>query len=290
MSSSLVHLRKDGILIHKEDAAVLLSLEEALSVSKEIKDVLLFAEKKSKLEKLSHYISDWLHEIPAGVFSMGIDNGDPWEGPSHFVELTQAFLMAKSFVSQSLYKLVMEENTSVHLGSELPVDSVSWYEALHFCNRLSDLLGFEPCYEFRNGAVHFMVNNNGFRLPTEAEWYWAAHCGVASVYAGGDELERVSGWRKDSTHIPQVCAGAPNAFGLFDMSGLCFSWCYDSFAPFSMERKKNPVIVHETDVHKVCRGGAWNRSEWFSRIHFRCGMDAENGYDNVGIRLVRNAH
>lgn len=288
MSSPVVNIQEGGILIQKGNETLFLSLEDGLAVSEQIKETIALIQKKSKLEKLRHYISDLLQEIPTGVFSMGIDNGDPWEGPSHFVELTQRFMMAKSFVSQGWYKLVMEENPSVHVGSEFPVDSVTWYDALIFCNRLSELLGFDSCYEFQSGKVHFFPERNGFRLPTEAEWFWAAHCGLESMYAGGEELETVSGWRAENTSIPPLYSGKQNAFGLFDMSGMCFSWCFDSFLPFSMDRQKNPIVIEDTKTRKVCKGGAWNRSSWFSRIHFRCGMDAENGYDNVGIRIVRN--
>jgi formylglycine-generating enzyme required for sulfatase activity len=229
-----------------------------------------------------------MKKISASEFTMGIDNGDPFEGPSHFVELSHDFFLSSILIDQRLYKLIMDENPSFHQGIEQPVDSVSWFDALRFCNMLSSLMGFERCYDLSGAKVIWHQERNGFRLPTEAEWFCAAQAGEEYPYAGGDELSTVSSWKPQLLHAPLPQRGSPNGHGLHDMSGMCFSWCFDYFSPFEMNRCFDPIGPKEGDL-RVCRGGAWNRSAWFSRIAFRCGMDPMLRFDNVGIRLARNA-
>lgn len=288
MPSPKLHIRDGAIVLHLEEASSTMSVQEALEFSSLLASYAKEEQKKHKRKQLNEYIHALMVEIEPAVFSMGCDTTDPWEGPSHFVELTSGYAISSVLVSQRLYKLVMERNPSVHTGKDRPVDSVSWYDAIRFCNRLSEELGYELCYEQKDEQVIWHEGRNGFRLPTEAEWFYAARGGIETRYAGGDDLEEVSGWKNDQTKAPQPQSGKPNAFGIYDMSGMCFSWCFDKLGLFTMNRECNPSGPADGEL-RVCRGGAWNRNMWYSRLNFRCGMDPLRSFDNVGIRLVRSS-
>ena len=287
MSYPKLHIHDGAIVLRFEDTERTMSVQEALEFSSRLSSYAKEEQKKQKVKQLKEYLHALMIDIEPAVFSMGSDHGDPWEGPSHFVELTSGFSMSSILVSQRLYKLVTEENPSKHIGKERPLDSVSWFEAIRFCNRLSEELGYERCYEQKEDQVIWHKDRNGFRLPTEAEWYCAARGSADTQYSGGDDLTAVSGWQSDLTHAPQPQSGQPNAFGIYDMSGMCFSWCFDRLQLFTMTRKIDPVGLSNGDA-RVCRGGAWNRNAWYSRLSFRCGMNPLHSFDNVGIRLVRS--
>ncbi|MAA78955.1 MAG: hypothetical protein CL916_06815 [Deltaproteobacteria bacterium] len=287
MPSPKLHIHDGTIVLRFEEANLTMSVQEAFEFSSLLASCAQEEQKKQKAKQLKDYIHAFMVEVEAGVFAMGTDTGDPWEGPSHFVELTSGFSISSILVSQRLYKLVMERNPSKNLGKERPVDSVSWYDAILFCNRLSEELGYERCYEQKDEQVIWHKDRNGFRLPTEAEWFCAARGGIEAKYSGGDDLTTVSGWRSDLTQAPQPQSGKPNSFGIYDMSGMCFSWCFDGLELFTMSRKTDPTGAVNGDL-RVCRGGAWNRNAWYSRLSFRCGMNPMRSFDNVGIRLVRS--
>ena len=287
MPSPKLQIQDGAIVLCFQEKELTLTVQEALDLSSLLLSSAKEEQKKRKITQLNDYLHALMIQVHPEVFPMGIDNGDPWEGPSHFVELTSGYSMSSILVSQRLYKLVMEENPSHHIGKERPVDSVSWYDAIHFCNRLSQELGYERCYEQTDEEIVWHKDRNGFRLPTEAEWLYAARGGLETLYAGGDDLSLVSGWSKENTQAPLPQSGTPNSFGLYDMSGMCFSWCFDRFATFTMDRKIDP-IGPSSGMNRVCRGGAWNRNAWYSRLAFRSGMNPLHSYDNVGIRLVRN--
>ena len=287
MPTPNIYIHDGHIVLEAQETNISMTTKEALELSLLLSTYAKKEEKRSKLEILKEYVLACMKNIEPSTFPMGEDNGDSWEGPSHFVELSKGFSISSMLVSQRLYELVMDENPSRFHGSEQPVDTVSWYDAIRFCNRLSELLGYERCYDRRGDQFVWHQDKNGFRLPTEAEWFCAARGGMNTVYSGGDDLLSTSGWRSGLEQPPKPQSGNPNPFGLYDMSGLCFSWCFDHFDVFSMERLQDPKGP-EKGVQRVCRGGAWNRNAWYSRLSFRCGMDPKHHYNNVGIRLVQN--
>jgi formylglycine-generating enzyme required for sulfatase activity len=287
MSSPSINIQDGRIVLKQGSNRLSFSIEEGLTVATQLRQCAEEEQRKSKIDRLSKYIDEMMKRITASEFIMGVDNGDSYEGPSHFVEISKDFYISLILIDQRLYSLVMDENPSVHQGIEQPVDSVSWYDSLRFCNALSTLLGYERCYDMSAEKVIWHQDRNGFRLPTEAEWFTSAAAGENCTYAGGDDLSKVSSWKPQMSHAPASKNGIANGNGLFDMSGMCFSWCFDFFAPFEMSRQFDPIGPPDAE-QRVCRGGAWNRNAWFSRLAFRCGMDPMLRYDNVGIRLVRN--
>lgn len=287
MPNPNIHTLDGHILLEIDGGRSSMTTKEALKLAKALSEHAQEEERRVKLELLRTYVHACMKNVDACTFSMGEDNGDSFEGPSHFVDITNDFLISSVMVSQRLYELVIEENPSRFIGKEQPVDMVSWYDAIRFCNRLSELLGYERCYERHGDEFVWHQDRNGFRLPTEAEWFCAARAGIDSVYSGGNDLSSVSGWKERLEQPPTPQSGRPNSFGLYDMSGMCFSWCYDYFGLFSMERSIDPK-GQEEGKERVCRGGAWNRNAWFSRLSFRCGMDPMHHYNNISIRLARN--
>lgn len=155
------------------------------------------------------------------------------------------FCIAKTEVTQDFYEAVMGENPSQTKGAKMPVESVSWYDALVFCNKLSLLKGKTPCYKVKgsvnpddwgyiphNGLIiedkiEFSPEADGFRLPTMEEWDVAIRGGEKFTYSGSEDLDSVA-WTDCNSggKLHEVAQLKPNAFGIYDMSGNVFEWVW----------------------------------------------------------------
>ena len=200
--------------------------------------------------------------------------------------------MMTTEVTQKLYRYIMGTNPSKFKGENNPVECVSWYDAIYFCNKLSEKCGYTPVYSVggttdvakwnytphQKDSIYKDITQNtkadGFRLPTEAEWEYAAKGGQNYKYAGSDNIDEVA-WYSDNsgetTH--SVAQKKANGYGLYDMSGNVWEWCWDS----------------RDSGFRYYRGGSWYNSVANCSVSIRYYCYAYNRYDDNGFRVVRTA-
>ena len=241
--------------------------------------------------------------IPAGTFRMGDITGygtETDEHPVHDVTMTRSFLMSRTEVTQEQWAAVMGSAPSYFKGDGLPVEQVSWFDAVAYCNRLSLMEGFDTCYSGRGAGIACDFAANGYRLPTEAEWEYACRAGTKTDFSTGDMtgsgagydslLDRAAWYDKNSggkTHA--VGLKAPNAFGLFDMHGNVHEWCWDWYSStyYTANRVTDPRGP-ATGYQRVFRGGCLERRADHCRSALRyLSIYPYAGNYGSGFRVVR---
>ena len=201
--------------------------------------------------------------IPAGEFLMGSPDSDKDasddEKPQHRVRITQPFYLGVYQVTQGQYRAVTGANPSHFKGSDdLPVESVSWHDAIAFCNKLSEREGLKPYYQL-DAATR--SGGEGYRLPTEAEWEYACRAGSTTRYSFGDDAASLgeyawfNGNSGGKTH--PVGQKRPNAFGLYDMHGNVWEWCWDVYAAYNANSPGADPDGPSGASGRVIRGGCW---------------------------------
>lgn len=212
------------------------------------------------------------------------------------------FFISNIPVTQQIYEFVAGLNPSKMKDSNKPVESVSWYDAVIFCNKLSLCYNKKPCYSI-NGYFDFNVLKNdssewnslscdftadGFRLPSECEWEYAARGGIYNspfVYSGSDDINDVAWYGENSGITTHVSGGKrANALGIYDMSGNVEEWCWDWFAPYGSGRMTNyrgPV----SGSLKVKRGGSWLDDDVQCTVSFRGSSSPKGKGSNLGFRI-----
>ncbi len=199
---------------------------------------------ESEIATAEYVINSDLVLVPAGTFTMGDTRGVGYsrELPTHQVTLS-SFYIGKYEVTQGEYQAVMGTNPSYFSGSDKPVEQVTWYNAVEYCNARSIQEGLTPCYNTSTWACDFSAN--GYRLPTEAEWEYAAR-GASNnpdyLYAGSNDINSVA-WYGDnsSSTTHNVGTKAPNGLGIYDMSGNVYEWCNDWYGSYSSSAQTDPV-------------------------------------------------
>ncbi len=185
-----------------------------------------------------------------------------------------SFAIGKYPVTQALYKSVMGINPSYFLDDNNPVEYVSYYDAVEFCNRLSVKDGLEPCYFKSGNKMNLDFTKNGYRLPTEVEWKFAAKGGNKShdyTYSGSDDLDEVGWYVSNANNTHEVGQKKPNELGIYDMSGNVWEWCSGVFEDKS-----------------VIRGGSYNTSSIDCIISCRSKKFPTACNCNIGFRIVRS--
>lgn len=215
-------------------------------------------------------------KVEGGTFTMGASNDDPdafdIEMPAHQVTLTKGYAIGQTEVTQALWLAVMGSNPSSITGDlELPVEQVSWNNCQTFIAKLNELTG------------------RLFRLPTEAEWEFAAKGGNKShgyKYAGSDSFNDVA-WVKsncnETTH--PVGSKSPNELGLYDMSGNVWEWCQDKFSYYSSSAQVDPTGP-TAGYYYVIRGGGWRNEELYNKVTIRNAGLPSNTSPGLGLRLA----
>lgn len=216
-------------------------------------------------------LGDEMVSIPSGQIGLRDDRTErEWAVDIH------PFLLLKFPVTQDLYYEITQTRPSTFQGKRRPVETISWQEAVTFCNTLSKLMGLNTCYTFESGDIIFDHLSDGFRLPTEAEWEYACKAGRAGVRYG--ELNHIA-WYKDNsagaTH--DVGLKEPNAWGLYDMLGNVWEWCSD--------------IYDETvyGSYRIFRGGGWfDEERGCLSTNRRRSHPTSFKIDDLGFRIARN--
>jgi len=238
-------------------------------------------------------ISEKMVLIPSGAFMMGDarEEGDSDEVPVHEVTLN-SFYVCKFEVTQKEWLAVMGENPSTYVGEDHPVDKVSWYDAVRFCNKKSQLEGLKPCYTINAKTVSCDFKSDGYRLPTEAEWEYAAlgaDKAKTTRFAGSDNIEEVAWYSANADNQTHpVGVKQANELGLFDMSGNVWEWCWDWYGPYTQDEKDNPTGA-ASGTYRVRRGGSWLSQDPHCRITNRYLHNPGYSFTNVGFRVVRSA-
>jgi len=260
-------------------------------------------------KKLTNSLGMKLVRIEPGSFLMGStkaqidhlirlfpDNAGHWfedEQPQHAVKITRHFYLGAHQVTQGCYNTIMGSNPSHFTGADdLPVESVSWLDAIAFCNTLSEREKRTPFYRI-DGTEVTILDGNGYRLPTEAEWEYACRAGSSTVYPFGDNASALGtfAWytknSKNKTHA--VGRRLPNAWWIHDMLGNVWEWCVDCFDAnyYASSPDADPAgaSVYRASL-RVYRGGCWNSSPRRARSAIRCGGLPALKLNTLGFRLA----
>lgn len=263
--------------------------------------------------------NDGFIHVEGGTFTMGTDSGEEYERPAHRVTVS-SFYISDHEVTQAEYKSMRYSNPSQFKDDNRPVEKVNWYDAIYYCNKLSIKKGLTPCYKYNgesnpdkwsneytnyyginhdNNAVTCDWTANGYRLPTEAEWEFAARGGTKSKgykYSGSNNIDDVAWYDNNSgneTH--PVKQKKPNELGLYDMTGNVGEWVWDWYAVYPDGSETNPrgfsdgFYFFGAYVYRVNKGGSYVGNPNHVYISRRYGnITPWRTIESLGFRLVRN--
>ena len=247
----------------------------SIFIRKEKVDEYRIKQAKRNKKAIKQLLSQYFVPVDGGFYTMGCtieQKGlcDADESPAHRVSL-RSYFIGKTEVTQELWKLVMNNNPSHYKGDNLPVESFSWLEAHIFISTLNAAVGAK------------------YRLPTEAEWEFAARGGNKSGkyrFSGSDALEKVGWFGRNSggkTHPVGILES--NELGIYDMSGNVWEWVNDWYGDYGSNEETCP-IGQKFGCGRVIRGGSWNNNGGTCRTSNREMLLPQNGFSDLGFRLV----
>jgi formylglycine-generating enzyme required for sulfatase activity len=263
-----------------------------------------------------------MRNVPSGYFDMGCPASESerflTETPVHMVMLTKGFYIGEYPVTQELYEAVTGKNPSffkvAYVGEDkkkLPVETVSWFEALIFCNKLSVMEGLSPAYKINGSTdpdswgkvpesfvqawfkIQIVSDSTGYRLPTEAEWEYACRAGTSTPRYSTESLKDIAWYKENSSNrTHEVGLKTPNAWGLYDMLGnvneMCWDACYSGiYNGYPNKTLSDPWVMKYVGDAYMARGGAWKSQTAWIRSGFRNQIDIFVRADDVGFRVIR---
>ncbi len=254
------------------------------------------------MKRLEDFQNEYMIKVKGGKYK-----------PSFANELKEVFdiEVCKYPTTQKMWLEVMKNNPSEFKGDNKPIETVTWWQALEFCNKLSKKYGLEPVYDLsKSNQDKLMIkelggkivspdianfkNTEGFRLPTEIEWEWFCRGGEVAIeqgtfdykYSGSDNIDEVAWYIENSNYfIQDVGLKKPNQLGLFDCSGNIWEWCYDTE---EMENIKSLNFNFDpSSAYRRLRGGAWLHTAESCTTLYRTFEVAAYIVMNTGFRIVR---
>jgi formylglycine-generating enzyme required for sulfatase activity len=238
--------------------------------------------------------------IQGGTFMMGSPASEASresdEAP-HQVTVS-GFYLGKYEVTQKEYQALMGTNPSYFKGDNLPVEKVSWYDAVNYCNARSRSEGLTPAYTVSGTNVTWTRSANGYRLPTEAEWEYACRAGTTTPFStGGNITTNQSNYNGNNPYngnakgtyrekTTAVGSFAANAWGLYDMHGNVWEWCWDWYGAYPSGAQTDPMGA-SSGALRVTRGGSWIVNGQYLRSAYRNSYYPSNSYSYLGFRLLR---
>jgi formylglycine-generating enzyme required for sulfatase activity len=198
-----------------------------------------------------------------------------------------SFYMGRYEVTQAEYEAVMGSNPSNWKGDNLPVEQVTWYDAVNYCNALSLSKGLTPAYTVSGTNITWNQQANGYRLPTEAEWEYACRAGTTTPYSSGSSVDDV-GWYDGNSGRTTHPVGTKqaNGWGLYDLHGNVWEWCWDWYGDYDSGAQTNPMGAYSGE-YRVGRGGGWCYSGQYLRSALRFNFTPSNRRSDLGFRLLR---
>ncbi len=251
--------------------------------------------------------------ISGGTFQMGSPEEEAWRSADetqHTVTVSDFYISIYE-LTQAEYQEVMGENPSSFSGDDLPVENISWLDAVRYCNARSEKEDLTPAYTIDGQNITWDRSADGYRLPTEAEWEYACRAGtttpfntetsisaeecnyyghypyeIENNYFSQGNLDTQPGEYRQTTVA--VDSFSPNQWGLYNMHGNVGEWVWDYYGAYGTGEQTNPTGA-EMGTLRVYRGGGWNDFAKNMRSAYRATLAEDKGSFNIGIRLVRNS-
>ena len=288
-------IKKDSHVAQTEDSCIHLwaQFQHALSSDQ----MLLRAEDESRYVEISPYI-DELVLIPAGQFYQGGSDLSPKsERPRHRIKISQALWVTQCVITEECWRAVMGESNSSEPQAMLPKSEINWFDALRFCNRLSELSGLDSAYEIEEHHLPKVIwkrGSQGFRLLTESEWEYVCTAGSRSSLTA-PVRSLVLGWTEQRSQLKAhpVAQLDPNSWGLYDCLGNVAEWCQDVYRADVYASRQGQYLVVDPcesqgdDGERVIRGGSFDLPEYKVTPSFRDHCRPQQAWSTIGFRVAR---